>query len=227
MMKHVYKIIINFTLFWALQAQASTFERIIISDINESDKLLEIKQSLPQLSLEQLVANSKNPQKILVKNDSSLVTMQDFERLLLPKTQLPSDEEDNAMRSLSYYVSQSLLNQCAQLCGLQIKPEMAQGMGGQLMNFSCDNQMVSLREYLSNNGSHGFSLSKEQINLLVNQQPAWLQRIKHEDGSSASFLAWEGTDRGYSLYTASASDEAIKYLVDLANSLSDTSGESL
>lgn len=178
----------------------------------------------PILPLAELRANSAAPHKLAVRPGASAPTLQDFEGPLLQLRQPLTDSRDQAMRSLSSYVSQSLLSQCSQLCGLQINPQTGGGVAGQLMTFTCDDQVFSLREYLPGDGQNGFSLSRDRVNLLVGEQPAWLQRVGDLTNEGASFLAWEGHDRGYALYTPSVSAEAAQRLLDVAESLTADAG---
>ena len=127
------------------------------------------------------------------------------------------DSEQPAMRSLSYYVHSSMLSECAQLCGLKVGG--GERIPGQFMTFNCHSQITNLREFLPTEGNDGLAFHPEQVNLLVNQRPASLQRFKALSGSEATLLAWEGADRGFALFTPSASLADAERLIAVARSI--------
>ncbi|TBU94814.1 hypothetical protein DNJ95_10975 [Stutzerimonas kirkiae] len=178
----------------------------------------ELAQSPLALPIEELRRNSQAPGRIEVRRGQAAIAFQDFEKVLTG-LRLPHDDDGQpAMRSLSYHVSQSLLDHCNQVCGLKIAAN--QGVPGQFVTFNCDGMILNLRDYYPSQGKQGFSLSRDRVNLLIAGQPAWLQRSVSANGQGATFLAWQGADRGYALFSASAEDETATRLVELANSLS-------
>ncbi|QLF93827.1 hypothetical protein HW090_11705 [Pseudomonas sp. ABC1] len=169
------------------------------------------------LPIDELRLNSQAPDRIAVRQGPSGATFQDFENVLI-ELRLPHDDSGQpAMRSLSYHVSQSLLDQCNQVCGLKIAA--GQGVPGQFVTFNCEGTLLNLRDYYPSQGKEGFSLSRDRVNLLVGDRPAWLQRSIDSNGQGATFLAWQGADRGYALFSASATDGIASRLLELANSL--------
>lgn len=172
-------------------------------------------QSAVLLNREQIYANTAKPSQVIASKTAA--KFEDYERALTAVRE-PAEANDKAMRSLSYYASLSLLDSCNQVCGLKISEE--QGVAGQFVTFNCDGLVLNLRDYYPGHGKQGFTLSRDKVNLLINGQPAWLKRSQSATGEGSTFLAWQGADRGFALFSASAEDAVVEKLVALAESIS-------
>ncbi len=169
------------------------------------------------LPLDLLRLNADTPERITV---TQVVDQPRFDKLEpgLTEWRRPlAEENDQAMRSLSYYVKQSPLSECSQLCGLKVTGENR--IPGQLMTFTCNQQPINLREFYSTPGYAGLALPADSVNLLINERPAQLQRLKSLAGSEATLLAWEGADRGFALFAPSATEDTARALIEIARAI--------
>lgn len=169
------------------------------------------------LPLELLRLNADTPEQIAV---TQVVDKPRFDKLEpeLTEWRRPlAEENERAMRSLSYYVKQSPLGECSQLCGLKVTGNNR--IPGQFMTFTCNQQPINLREFYPTQGHAGLALPADKINLLINKRPAQLQRLKSLAGSEATLLAWEGADRGFALFAPSASEDTARELIEIARAI--------
>jgi hypothetical protein len=87
------------------------------------------------------------------------------------------------------------------------------------MTFTCNQQPINLREFYPTQGYAGLALPADRVNLLINERPAQLQRLKSLAGSEATLLAWEGTDRGFALFAPSANEDTARALIEIARAI--------
>lgn len=177
------------------------------------------QQSLRQADIVELRANSQDPAVINIERVSSLPLPDELSvRLTAFKQPVSADDNPPAVPSLSFRVASSALAVCNQSCGLP--RNAAQGGAGNLLLFNCDPQgLVILREYYDADGFSGFSLSREQVNILIDDTPAVMWRMESPAGQGLTLLAWRHGDRGYSLQVPSASYLMGSQLIAIARTL--------
>lgn len=165
----------------------------------------------------ELQHNRQHPEQIRVLSVDTLPAPEQLE-MQLHQLRQPWQDDGQALASLASRTQVSLLGQCDQLCGLPVRRN--QGAPGALAHFNCqDIGLVRLREYHDSDGQTGFSLAREQVNLVVGQYPARLQRLQDAKGRGISLLAWRGQDRSYSLLIPSGDAHKLLALLAIAESL--------
>lgn len=175
-----------------------------------------LDEQAPVLTETDLNFYSADPARIPVVDNDAALNVFLLEDALV-QHRVPVSLDDEAVVSLSSRVARSPLAQCSQLCSFPMNT--AQDIPSNLMQFSCDNDsMVRLREYPDSQDGQGFGLAREQVNVLVNGQPASLQRLRNGQ-QGLTLIAWRGSQHGYSLILPDSSDASARQALVYAEAL--------